>query len=98
MTTKYELASSTWDNNEIEAIQGVISRDIYSMSDKVAQFEKDFCSFFKCKYAVMVNSGSTANLLAAAALFSPAAINGVTVLYFRFLLLSCIIIVYLCTM
>ena len=69
MTTKYELATSTWDNNEIEAIQGVISRDIYSMSDKVAQFEKDFCSFFKCKYAVMVNSGSTANLLAAAALF-----------------------------
>jgi len=69
MTNKYELATSTWDNNEILAIQGVISRDIYSMSDKVAQFEKDFCSFFKCKYAVMVSSGSTANLIATAALF-----------------------------
>lgn len=69
MTTKYELATSTWDSNEIEAIQGVISRDIYSMSDNVAQFEKDFCTFFKSKHAVMVNSGSTANLLAIAALF-----------------------------
>ena len=69
MTNQYELATSTWNNDEIEAIQGVISRDIYSMSDKVAQFEKDFCTFFKCKYAVMVSSGSTANLLVTAALF-----------------------------
>lgn len=69
MTKKYELATSTWDNDEILAIEGVISRDIYSMSEKVAKFEKDFCSFFKCKYAVMVSSGSSANLLATAALF-----------------------------
>lgn len=69
MINKYELATSTWDNDEIMAIQEVISRDIYSMSEKVAQFEKDFCSFFKCKYAVMVSSGSTANLLTTAALF-----------------------------
>ena len=33
------------------------------MGPKVAQFEKEFAEKFDVKYAVMVNSGSTANLL-----------------------------------
>ena len=69
MTTKYELATSSWDEKELDAIQSVILKDDFTMGDNVAQFEKDFCTFFKSKYAVMVNSGSTANLLATAALF-----------------------------
>lgn len=66
---KYELASSSWDNKEIEAIKSVIARNNYTMGDSVKQFEKDFAKFTGNKYCVMVNSGSSANLIAVAALF-----------------------------
>lgn len=69
MTNSYPLATSTWDEKELEAIQGVINRDMYTMGESVASFEKDFCKFTGSKYAVMVSSGSTANLIATAALF-----------------------------
>lgn len=39
------------------------------MGEKVAEFEKDFATFVGSKYAVMTSSGSTANLIATAALF-----------------------------
>ena len=65
----YPLATSTWDDKEIQAIQSVIDRDIYSMGDSVAQFEQDFAKFINRKYCVMVSSGSAANLIATAALF-----------------------------
>lgn len=67
--TSYSLASSTWDEKELEAIQKVIDSDMYSMNKYVAQYEKDFASFFGSKYAVMTSSGSTANLIMIAALF-----------------------------
>lgn len=67
--TTYSLASSTWDKKELEAIQRVIDSDMYSMNTQVAQYEKDFASFFGSKYALMTSSGSTANLLMIAALF-----------------------------
>ena len=66
---KYALASSTWDEKELEAIQRVIDSDMYSMNKHVAQYEKDFAAFFGSKYALMTSSGSTANLLMIAALF-----------------------------
>jgi CDP-6-deoxy-D-xylo-4-hexulose-3-dehydrase len=69
MTNNYPLATSTWDEKELEAIQSVINRDMYTMGESVAQFEKDFCEFTGSKYAVMVSSGSAANLIATAALF-----------------------------
>ena len=69
MTNSYPLATSTWDEKELEAIQSVINIDMYTMGESVAQFEKDFCKFTGSKYAVMVSSGSTANLIATAALF-----------------------------
>lgn len=69
MTNSYPLATSTWDEKELEAIQSVINRDMYTMGESVAQFEKDFCKYTGSKYAVMVSSGSTANLIATAALF-----------------------------
>lgn len=65
----YSLASSTWNEKELEAIQKVIDSDMYSMGQFVAQYEKDFARFFGSKYAVMVSSGSTANLLMIASLF-----------------------------
>ncbi|CAA0249311.1 DegT/DnrJ/EryC1/StrS aminotransferase family protein [Tenacibaculum maritimum] len=66
---KYPLASSTWDSNEIKAIQSVINKDMYTMGASVKEFEHQFADYVGAKYAVMVNSGSSANLLAVAALF-----------------------------
>jgi CDP-4-dehydro-6-deoxyglucose reductase, E1 len=66
---KYSLATSTWDNRELEAIQSVIDRDSFTMGNSVKKFEEDFCNFIGSKYAVMVSSGSAANLIATAALF-----------------------------
>jgi CDP-6-deoxy-D-xylo-4-hexulose-3-dehydrase len=40
--------------------------------DYSARFEKKFCAFLGCKYSSLVNSGSSANLLAFMALTSPA--------------------------
>ena len=67
--TNYALASSTWDENEYAAIQRVIDSDMFTMGKEVAQYEKDFSTFFGSKYALMVSSGSSANLLMIAALF-----------------------------
>ena len=66
---KYPLASSTWDEKEIEAINGVIAKEMYTMGDGVKQFEENFAKYVGSKYAVMVNSGSSANLIAVAAMF-----------------------------
>ncbi|WP_396160828.1 DegT/DnrJ/EryC1/StrS family aminotransferase [Flavobacterium sp.] len=66
---KYPLASSTWDEKEIEAINRVIAKDMYTMGEGVKQFEENFATYVKSKYAVMVNSGSSANLIAVAAMF-----------------------------
>lgn len=69
MHNDYLLASSTWDEKELQAIQDVIKSDMFTMGKKVAEFEKDFAKFVGSKYAVMTSSGSTANLIATAALF-----------------------------
>jgi dTDP-4-amino-4,6-dideoxygalactose transaminase len=65
----YSLASSTWDEKEYSAIQKVVDSDMFTMGKEVAQYEKDFALFFGAKYALMVSSGSTANLLMIASLF-----------------------------
>ena len=66
---QYKLASSTWDNKELNAIQSVIDNDMYTMGERVSDFESNFSKYINTKYSVMVSSGSTANLLATAALF-----------------------------
>lgn len=68
MTFRFPLATSSWDENEIDALYRVIASDQYSMGNEVKSFEKQFASYFGSKYAVMVNSGSSANLLMTAAL------------------------------
>lgn len=65
----YPLATSSWDDQEIEAIQSVIESGMYSMGKNVQEFESMFSNYFGTEYSVMVNSGSSANLLAVAALF-----------------------------
>ena len=65
----YPLATSSWDQLEIDAIQKVIKKGMYSMGSEVAACEKQFAAYLKSKYCVMVSSGSTANLIMVAALF-----------------------------
>jgi CDP-6-deoxy-D-xylo-4-hexulose-3-dehydrase len=69
MVSSYPLATSTWDEKELQAIHSVIEKDMYTMGESVAQFENEFAKFIGKKYSVMVSSGSAANLLATAALF-----------------------------
>lgn len=61
------LATSTWDHEEFDALQQVIASDQFSMGPRVKDFEREFASYFGAPYAVMVNSGSSANLAAVAA-------------------------------
>ena len=62
MKPNYSLASSTWDEQELAAIQNVIQTGKFSMGEYVSNFEKEFADYTGSKFAVMVNSGSSANL------------------------------------
>jgi CDP-6-deoxy-D-xylo-4-hexulose-3-dehydrase len=66
---KFTLATSSWDEAEINAMQNVIATGNFTMGEKVEKFQIDFATYFGSKYCVMVNSGSSANLLMIAALF-----------------------------
>jgi CDP-4-dehydro-6-deoxyglucose reductase, E1 len=65
----YELSASTWGPEEIEAIRQTVERGRFTMGEEVAAFEREFAAYFGMKHGVMVNSGSSANLVAVAALF-----------------------------
>jgi CDP-6-deoxy-D-xylo-4-hexulose-3-dehydrase len=62
------LASPSWDAAELAAIQRVIESGRFTMGPSVARFEREFADFVGSRHAVMVNSGSSANLLMVAAL------------------------------
>lgn len=62
------LATESWDEEEYKAIERVIKSNYFTMGKEVKEFEKQFAEYFGTKYAIMVNSGSSANLLAIAAL------------------------------
>ena len=64
----YPLAADTWDEKEYGAINRVIESNRFTIGPEVEMFEKEFAEYFGTKYAVMVNSGSSANLIAISAL------------------------------
>ena len=64
----YPLASSSWSKQEINSMNAVIRSRNFKMGNHVKKFENKFAKFIGSKYAVMVNSGSSANLLMFAAL------------------------------
>jgi CDP-6-deoxy-D-xylo-4-hexulose-3-dehydrase len=64
----YELASSSWGKAEIDAMHRVIDSGFFTMGEYVAQFEREFAAYFGKAHGVMVNSGSSANLVGTAAL------------------------------
>jgi CDP-6-deoxy-D-xylo-4-hexulose-3-dehydrase len=58
-----------WDDEEItEMIHSILKGKWLSSGEKVHKFEKQFSKKFGFKYSVMVNSGSSANLVMIAAL------------------------------
>tara|TARA_X000000950_G_scaffold287430_1_gene399646 strand:+ start:1224 stop:2384 length:1161 start_codon:yes stop_codon:yes gene_type:complete len=65
----YPLATSTWDHQELDAIQKVVKSDSYSMGKNVFKFEQEFRKYINRKYCVMVSSGSAANLISIASFF-----------------------------
>lgn len=65
---RHPLAVSTWGEEEKEAACAVIRSGYTTMGERVKAFEREFARFHGCEYAVMVNSGSSANLLMVAAL------------------------------
>ena len=69
MSFKYPLSNTSWKQNEINALKKVISKNKFTMGNKVKRFEKKFAKYLGSKYCVMVNSGSSANLLMVASLF-----------------------------
>ncbi|WP_448207976.1 DegT/DnrJ/EryC1/StrS family aminotransferase [Azospirillum sp. sgz302134] len=64
----YELAASTWGVEETEALQRVIASGRFTMGEHVAAFEREFADWFGVRHGIMVNSGSSANLISVAAL------------------------------
>jgi CDP-6-deoxy-D-xylo-4-hexulose-3-dehydrase len=64
----YELASSTWGEEEVQALHRVIDSGQLTIGPSVRQFEEDFALKFGVKHALMLSSGSAANLVGVAAL------------------------------
>lgn len=69
MSFKFPLATTSWGKEEIDAMQRVIASGMFTMGPNVQAFERDFAQYIGSKHCVMVNSGSSANLLMVAALF-----------------------------
>lgn len=66
---RFPLAASSWGAEEQAAMLAVIASGQFTMGERVAQFEREFAAYNGSRFAVMVNSGSSANLLMVAALF-----------------------------
>lgn len=64
----YPLSSTSWGKEELDAIDRVVRSGRFTMGDQVRRFEEAFAAKFGMKHAVMVNSGSSADLVGVAAL------------------------------
>lgn len=69
MKTTFPLAATSWGREEIDALHRVIDSGKFSMGEMVASCEQALASYLGTRFSVMVNSGSSANLLMVAALF-----------------------------
>ena len=68
---EFPLVDSSYDNQEIRrCIETLLSGQL-TMGPQVKQFETEFSKFIGAQYSVMVNSGSSANLLACSAMVNP---------------------------
>ena len=68
---KYLLTPDSFSNDDIIAGAQTLLKKQITMSVLTKKFEKEFAKYVGAKYALMVNSGSSANLLAFFALINP---------------------------
>ena len=61
---KVPLALEGLTTEEIELVCEVFRSGNLTMGERVLKFEREFAKKFKTDFAIMVNSGSSANLLA----------------------------------
>ena len=59
----YPLLENAFNREDIQIATKVIKSRQLTMSKITKEFENKFARYLGCKYAVMVNSGSSANLL-----------------------------------
>lgn len=64
---KYPLATSTWGTEEVKSAINLLEKNQLTMGEEVREFENEFAKYIGSKYAVMFNSGSSANLAMLAA-------------------------------
>ena len=62
------LTYDTWNQNEINAINETIASNQLTQSNKVQKLEKIVANYHKRKFCLMVNSGSSANLIGVSAM------------------------------
>src|SRR5262245_45290094 len=65
------LNTNTLTAEEIGAAKAVLDSGMLTMGQKCRQFEAEFARYIGVKHAIMVNSGSSANLLGSFALANP---------------------------
>jgi CDP-6-deoxy-D-xylo-4-hexulose-3-dehydrase len=65
----YPLSSNTWGEEEVAVFQEVLEKGRFTMGESVKKFESAFADKIGIKNALMVSSGSMANLVGLAALF-----------------------------
>ena len=61
---KYDLLENGFSNKDISIAKKVLSTKKITIGENTNEFEKIFAKRLNAKYALMVNSGSSANLLA----------------------------------
>jgi len=76
MKNKVYYAEAVYGKEEIKAVNEVLKNNLTLMDGpKVKEFEKRIAWWFGKKYGVMVNSGSSANLLALSSLHLPKCVS-----------------------
>lgn len=68
MTYQYPTAFNHWGAEEYTAIHRVIASQQFTMGSEVKAFEDEFAAYHGRKHCIMVNSGSSANLIAVTAM------------------------------
>lgn len=69
MSYRIPLAYNTFDKEESEAVEAVFRTGRLTQGAEVEKFETEFAAYNGAKHAIMVNSGSSANLIAIEAIY-----------------------------
>ena len=60
MNIKYPYTKQNILKSDIDKVTKSLKADFITQGQEIELFEKELCKVFKCKYAVVVNSGTAA--------------------------------------